>query len=117
MTIICISSVHESIPWAGHGNYAVSKCGIAMLMKTMAQELSPHRIRVNAIAPGAIKTEINRDAWKTRHAEAELLRLILYGRVDEVGDVARAAVWLASDEADYINGATLYVDGGMALYP
>lgn len=115
--IICISSVHEAIPWAGHANYAVSKGGIAMLMKTMAQELAPHRIRVNAIAPGAIKTEINTEAWRTRHAEAELLRLIPYGRVGEVGDVARAAVWLASDEADYINGATLYVDGGMALYP
>lgn len=115
--IICISSVHETIPWAGHANYAVSKGGIAMLMKTMAQELAPHRIRVNAIAPGAIKTEINREAWKTQHAEAELLRLISYGRVGEVGDVARVAVWLASDEADYINGATLYVDGGMALYP
>lgn len=95
----------------------MSKGGIAMLMKTMAQELAPHRIRVNAIAPGAIKTDINTEAWKTQRAEAELLRLIPYGRIGEVGDVARVAVWLASDEADYINGATLYVDGGMALYP
>jgi glucose 1-dehydrogenase len=115
--IICISSVHETIPWAGRANYAVSKAGIAMLMKTMAQGLAPHRIWVNAIAPGAIKTDINREAWKTQHAEAGLLRLIPYGRIGEVGDVARIAVWLASDEADYINGTTLYVDGGMALYP
>ncbi|MFH0344553.1 MAG: SDR family oxidoreductase [Chromatiales bacterium] len=89
--------------------------GTPSVVTSMAQELAPHRIRVNAIAPGAIKTGINREAWKTQHAEAELLRLIPYGRVGEVGDVARAAVWLASDEADYINGATLYIDGGMAL--
>lgn len=116
-TILCMSSVHDVIPWAGHVNYAASKGGIELLMRTLAQELAPHRVRVNAISPGAIKTEINRDAWQTADAERELLTLIPYGRVGEADDIARAAVWLASDDADYVTGATLYVDGGMTLYP
>jgi glucose 1-dehydrogenase len=115
--IICMSSVHERIPWAGHANYAASKGAVAMLVKTMAQELAEHRIRVNGIAPGAIKTPINRRAWETPQAEAELLELIPYGRVGDPADIARAAVWLASDASDYMTGATLYVDGGMMLYP
>jgi glucose 1-dehydrogenase len=115
--IICMSSVHDVIPWAGHANYAASKGGVSMLMKTMAQELAQHSIRVNAISPGAIKTPINRDAWSTPEAEAILLRLIPHGRVGETHDIAQAAVWLASDLSDYVNGATLYVDGGMTLYP
>jgi glucose 1-dehydrogenase len=115
--IICMSSVHDVIPWAGHANYAASKGGVSMLMKTMAQELAQHRIRVNAVSPGAIKTPINRDAWSTPQAEAMLLRLIPHGRVGETHDIAQATVWLASDLSDYVNGATLYVDGGMTLYP
>lgn len=115
--IICVSSVHDAIPWAGHANYAASKGGVAMLMKTMAQELAMHKIRVNSVSPGAIKTPINTSAWDTPEAERELLRLIPYGRVGETRDIARAAVWLASDHSDYVNGATLYVDGGMTLYP
>lgn len=115
--IICMSSVHDVIPWAGHANYAASKGGVSLLMKTMAQELAMHRIRVNAISPGAIRTPINRSAWDTPQAEAQLLQLIPYGRVGETGDIGQAAVWLASDLSDYINGATLYVDGGMTLYP
>ena len=115
--IICISSVHDVIPWAGHANYAASKGGVAMLMKTMAQELAPHKIRVNSIAPGAIKTAINKDSRSTPKAEAKLLKLIPYGRVGDATDIAHAAVWLASDLADYITGTTLYVDGGMTLYP
>lgn len=115
--IVCISSVHDIIPWAGHLNYAVSKGGVSMLMKTLAQELAQHRIRVNAISPGAIKTPINAAAWKTPEAEAELLKLIPYGRVGEPDDIGRAAVWLASDASDYMTGTTLYVDGGMTLYP
>ena len=115
--IICISSVHDVIPWAGHANYAASKGGVTMLMKTMAQELAAHKIRVNSISPGAIKTPINHSAWSTPENEAELLKLIPYGRVGEPDDIGRAAVWLASDLSDYINGATLYVDGGMTLYP
>ena len=115
--IICLSSVHDVIPWAGHANYAASKGGVAMLMKTMAQELAMKKIRVNAISPGAIKTPINTSAWATAQAEAALLKLIPYYRVGETRDIARAAVWLASDHSDYVTGATLYVDGGMTLYP
>jgi glucose 1-dehydrogenase len=115
--IICISSVHEVIPWAGHINYAASKGGIMLLMKSIAQELAPHRIRVNAIAPGAIKTHINYESWSTPEAEKKLLTLIPYGRVGETNDIGKAAVWLASDESDYVTGTSLYVDGGMTLYP
>lgn len=115
--IIVISSVHDVIPWAGHANYAASKGGASMLMKTLAQELAPRRIRVNAISPGAIKTPINYAAWSTPEAEAALLELIPYRRVGVVEDVGRAAVWLASDASDYVTGTTLYVDGGMLLYP
>jgi glucose 1-dehydrogenase len=115
--IICMSSVHETIPWAGHVNYATSKGGIKMLMQSMAQELGPKKIRINSIAPGAIKTPINYSAWSTPEAEAKLLELIPYGRVGEPYDIAKAAVWLASDESDYVHGTTLFVDGGMTLYP
>ena len=115
--VICVSSVHDVIPWSGHANYAASKGGVTMLMKTMAQELAPHKIRVNSISPGAIKTPINRSAWDTPEAEAKLITKIPYQRVGEPDDIARAAVWLASDLSDYITGTTLYVDGGMTLYP
>jgi glucose 1-dehydrogenase len=115
--IICMSSVHEVIPWAGHVNYASSKGGIHMMMKSLAQELAPHRIRVNAIGPGAIRTPINTSAWNTPEAYADLMRLVPYRRIGEPGDIAQAAVFLASDMADYINGVTLFVDGGMTCYP
>ena len=115
--IICMSSVHEVIPWGGHVNYAASKGGVMQLMKSMAQELAPKKIRVNSIAPGAVKTPINRAAWETPAAEKELLKLIPEGRVGVPEDIARAAVWLASDASDYVTGTTLFVDGGMTLYP
>ncbi len=115
--IICMSSVHQQIPWAGHANYAASKGGVLMMMQSLAQEVAPDRIRVNGIAPGAIRTHINTDAWRTPQAAAELLTLIPYGRIGEPADVAKAAVWLASDESDYVVGTTLFVDGGMMLYP
>jgi glucose 1-dehydrogenase len=115
--IICMSSVHQSIPWGGHANYATSKGGIKLLMESMAQELAPQRIRVNAIAPGAIKTPINTSAWNTPEALKSLLTLIPYGRIGEPEDIARAAVWLASDQSDYVVGTTLFVDGGMTLFP
>ena len=114
--IICMSSVHEVIPWAGHVNYAASKGGIAMMMKTLAQELAPERIRVNAIAPGAIETRINR-AQVTGEAGERVKKLVPYGRIGEADDIARAAVFLASDDSDYVVGTTLFVDGGMTLYP
>ncbi|WP_413802940.1 SDR family oxidoreductase [Streptomyces iranensis] len=115
--VICMSSVHQTIPWAGHVNYASSKGGVAMLTQTLAQEFAPHKIRVNAIAPGAIKTPINRDAWQTPEARASLLELIPYGRIGDPLDIANAAVVLASDLCDYVVGTTLYVDGGMTLFP
>jgi glucose 1-dehydrogenase len=115
--IIFISSVHEVIPWAGHANYATSKGGIMMLMKTIAQELAGDKIRVNSIAPGAIKTNINKKAWDTPEEEQKLLKLIPYDRVGEPKDIGPVAVWLASDQADYVTGTTIFVDGGMLLYP
>lgn len=115
--IICMSSVHEVIPWAGHVNYAASKGGIQMFMKSLAQEVAPERIRVNSIAPGAIRTPINKSAWDSEAALKKLLELIPYNRVGEAEDIGNAAVWLASDQSDYVVGTTLFVDGGMTLYP
>jgi glucose 1-dehydrogenase len=115
--IICISSVHEVIPWAGHANYAASKGGVMMLMKTIAQEYAPLKIRVNSIGPGAIRTPINHAAWQTPAAYNSLLKLIPQKRIGEPEDVGGAAVWLASDDSEYVNGITLFVDGGMLLYP
>ncbi|MGV3539413.1 MAG: SDR family oxidoreductase [Rufibacter sp.] len=115
--IIFISSVHDIIPWGGHVNYATSKGGVAMMMKTLAQELAEKKIRVNSISPGAIKTDINRSEWESKEGEEKMLSQIPYGRIGEPDDIARVAAWLASDEADYMTGATLYVDGGMTLYP
>jgi glucose 1-dehydrogenase len=115
--ILCISSVHEVIPWAGHVNYATSKGGVMLMMKSIAQEVAPYRIRVNSICPGAIRTPINREAWETPEAYHELLKLIPYQRIGEVEDIGRVAVFLAFDDADYIHGTSLFVDGGMTLYP
>jgi glucose 1-dehydrogenase len=115
--IVFTSSVHEIIPWAFQVNYAASKGGIAQLMRSLAQELAPKKIRVNAVAPGAIRTPINTEAWQTEAARIELLKLIAYGRIGEAEDVARAIAWLASDASDYVTGTSLIVDGGMTLYP
>lgn len=115
--IICISSVHEVIPWAGHVNYAASKGGVMLMMKSIAQEVADNRIRVNSICPGAIRTPINTAAWDTPEHYAELMKLIPYKRIGEAPEIGRAAVWLASDDSDYITGISLFVDGGMTLYP
>jgi len=115
--VICISSVHDIIPWAGHVNYAASKGGVMMMMKSVAQEVAPLGIRVNSICPGAVRTPINVEAWSTRGAYNSLMNLIPYKRIGEPIELGRAAVWLASDDSDYITGASLYVDGGMTLYP
>ena len=115
--ILCVSSVHEIIPWAGHVNYAASKGGVMLMMKSIAQEVAPYRIRVNSICPGAIRTPINMQAWDTPAAYNELLKLIPYKRIGEPDEIGRAAVWLASDYADYVHGISLFVDGGMTLYP
>jgi glucose 1-dehydrogenase len=115
--IICMSSVHETIPWAGHVNYAASKGGVMLMMKSIAQEVAPYRIRVNSICPGAIRTPINTSAWATPEAYNSLMTLIPYKRIGEPEDIGRVAAFLASDQADYINGASIFVDGGMTLYP
>ena len=115
--IICISSVHEVIPWAGHVNYTASKGGVMLMMKSIAQEVAPYRIRVNSIAPGAIRTPINTAAWNTPEAYEALMTLVPYKRIGETDDIGHAAVWLASDAADYVTGISLYIDGGMTLYP
>ena len=115
--IICVSSVHEVIPWAGHVNYAASKGGVMLMMKSLAQEVAPLGIRVNSISPGAIRTPINTAAWNTPEAYESLMRLVPYKRIGEPDDIGKAAVWLASDESDYVTGTSLYVDGGMTLYP
>ncbi len=115
--IICMSSVHEVIPWAGHVNYAASKGGISMFMKSIAQELAPHKIRVVGIGPGAIQTPINKSAWDTPEALDKLLTLIPYNRIGKPEDIGQLAAWLASDQADYITGTTIFMDGGMTLYP
>ncbi|PZL89988.1 sugar dehydrogenase [Pantoea sp. ARC270] len=114
--IIHMSSVHQLIPWAGHVNYAASKGGVDLLMKTLAQEVGEARIRVNSVAPGAIATAINEETTQGEAGKA-LLKLIPYGRIGAAEDVANAVVWLASDLSDYVHGTTLFIDGGMSLYP
>jgi glucose 1-dehydrogenase len=115
--LIFMSSVHQEIPWAGHVNYAASKGGVMQLMRSIAQEVAPLAIRANAIAPGAIRTPINRPAWETPNAYRDLMTLVPYKRIGEPDDIAQAVAWLASDASDYVTGATLFVDGGMTLYP
>jgi glucose 1-dehydrogenase len=115
--IVCISSVHERIPWAGDVNYAASKGGMMLFMQSVAQELAPHRIRVNSVAPGAIQTPINTGTWETSGAVEQLLTMIPYGRIGQPEDIGRVVARLVSDDADYVHGTTLFVDGGMTLYP
>lgn len=116
--LIFISSVHDIIPWEGHANYAAAKGGLMLFMKSLAQEVARHRIRVNSISPGAIRTPMNVEKLTDpKMFEDTLLRLIPSKRIGEPEDVARTAVWLASDESDYLQGTAIYVDGGMTLYP
>lgn len=115
--LVCMSSVHQEIPWAGHANYAASKGGVMQLMRSIAQEVAPLGIRVNGIAPGAIRTPINQVAWKTEKAYESLMTLVPYKRIGEPDDIAQAVAWLVSDAADYVTGATLFIDGGMTLFP
>lgn len=115
--IVFISSVHDIIPWAGRVNYTSSKGGLKMMMESIAQELAPQKIRVNNISPGAIKTAINEKEWNDEEGVRKMLSQIPYGRIGDPEDIARAVRWLVSDEADYITGTTLYVDGGMTLFP
>ena len=114
--IICMSSVHEIIPWAGHANYASSKGAIRMLMQTLAQEYGRNKIRANSICPGAIKTPINTAAWSTPEAYNSLMTLIPYNRIGMPEDIGKLAVFLASDDSDYITGASIFIDGGMTVF-
>lgn len=113
--ILCIAAVQDRPGWGGQGSDAVSKGGVLRLVQSLAEELAPYRIRVNAISPGAIRTGASRAPWASPEAEAALLESIPLGRLGTIEDVSRAAVWLVSDESDYITGATLHVDGGMTL--
>ncbi|MDA9411831.1 sugar dehydrogenase [Bradyrhizobium sp. CCBAU 45384] len=115
--LVCMSSVHQEIPWAGHANYAASKGGVMQMMRSLAQEVAPLAIRVNGVAPGAIRTPINRPAWETNGAFDSLMTLVPYQRIGEPNDVARAVTWLVSDASDYVVGTTLFIDGGMMLFP
>ena len=114
--IICMSSVHELIPWGGHANYATSKGGIKMLMQSLAQEYGRQKIRVNSICPGAIKTPINKSAWDTPEAYNSLMNLIPYNRIGVPEEIGKLAVFLASDDSDYITGASMFIDGGMTVF-
>ncbi len=87
------------------------------MMRSIAQEVAPFAIRVNSVAPGAVRTPINRSAWESEAAYDRLMKLIPYRRIGEPDDIARAVAWLASDNADYVTGATLFIDGGMTLFP
>jgi glucose 1-dehydrogenase len=116
--LIFMSSVHDIIPWEGHANYAAAKGGLMLFMKSLAQEVAHLRIRVNALSPGAIRTPMNVEKLTSPEIfESTLLKLIPAKRIGEPEDVARAAVWLASDQSDYVHGTTIYIDGGMTLYP
>ncbi len=114
--IICMSSVHELIPWAGHVNYASSKGAIKMFMQSLAQEYGDRQIRVNSICPGAIQTPINTPAWSTPAALNSLMSLIPYNRIGQPKDIGNLAVFLASDDSDYITGASIFIDGGMTVF-
>ena len=114
--IICMSSVHELIPWGGHANYASTKGAIKMLMQSLAQEYGDRKIRVNSICPGAIQTPINKPAWDTPEALNSLMSLIPYNRIGQPKDIGNLAVFLASDDSDYITGSSIFIDGGMTVF-
>ncbi len=113
--IINISSCHDTVPLNLRSAYGVSKGGLAMLTKSLALELAEHKINVTGLAPGAILTEMNRDGLSNPEALDRLLRTIPLDRLGSVDDCVGAAVFLASPEADYITGTTVYVDGGLLL--
>lgn len=115
--ILNMTSVHEVIPWSGYSAYATSKAGLSMLSKTLAQEASPHGVRVLSLAPGAVKTPINEDVWKDPESRADLIGKIPMKRIGEPEDIAKMAVVLVSDAAGYVSGPTVFVDGGMTMYP
>ncbi|HWA10557.1 MAG TPA: SDR family oxidoreductase [Opitutaceae bacterium] len=115
--VLGISSVHEEIAWSGYSAYTASKAALAMLTKTLAQEAAPHGVRVLAVAPGAIRTPINRGVWSSPKGLKDLLKKIPLNRIGEPKDIADIVVVLVSDAASYVTGRTVFVDGGMTDYP
>jgi NAD(P)-dependent dehydrogenase (short-subunit alcohol dehydrogenase family) len=115
--VLNTSSVHERIPWGGYSAYAASKAGLSMMAKTLALEAAPHGVRVLCIAPGAIKTPINRAVWSDPQGYRDLLQKIPLGRIGTPEEIADLAVMLASDRAGYVTGTTVFADGGMTNYP
>lgn len=115
--VVNMSSVHEFIPWPGFAHYCASKAGVKLLMETAARELAPKKIRVLNIAPGAIATPINDFVLDDPEAMHEVESEIPLGEFGQPEQIAAAVVWAASDEASYITGTTIVVDGGMSLYP
>lgn len=115
--IVNVSSVHEQIPWPGFSHYCASKGGMKLFGQSIARELAPHRVRVVQVAPGAILTPINQELIDDREKRDQVLEQIPWGRFGEPGEIAAAISWLASSEAEYVTGTTLFVDGGMTLYP
>ncbi len=115
--IVNMSSVHQFIPWPGFAHYCATKGAIKLLMETAARELAPKKIRLMNIAPGAIITPINQFVLDDPEAEHAVIDEIPMARMGSSGEVAAAVAWAASDEASYVTGTTLVVDGGMSLYP
>lgn len=115
--IVNVSSVHEEIPWPGFAHYCASKGGLKLFTGTIARELAPQGIRVASVAPGAIRTPINQELIDDPDKRAEVEKQIPWGRMGEPEEIAAAVAWLGSDEASYVTGTTLFVDGGMTQYP
>ena len=115
--VLSTSSVHEEIAWSGYSAYTASKAAVSMLTKTLAQEAGPHGVRVLAVAPGAIRTPINRSVWSDPQSLQDLLEKIPLHRIGEPEEIARLVVVLVSDVSSYVTGRTVFVDGGMTDYP
>jgi glucose 1-dehydrogenase len=116
-TIVNISSVHEQIAWERFSHYCASKGGMKLFAQSIAKELAPLGIRVVSVAPGAIDTPINKSVLENAEESAAVLAEVPLGRWGHVADIAKAVAWLASEQASYVTGATLFIDGGMTLYP
>jgi glucose 1-dehydrogenase len=115
--IVNVSSVHETIPWPSFAHYCASKGGMKLFAQTIARELAPHRIRVVSVAPGAILTPINQELVDDPEKRRAVEEQVPWGRLGRPEEIAAAIAWLAGPEAEYVVGTTLFVDGGMTLYP